>query len=164
VPSWAKDASIGARMINARAETLTKKFGPAFERRRCVIPADGFYEWDKLPDGKRQPYYIHRADGAPLTFAGLWEFWRDPANDEIELRTCTIITTDANDLIRPVHDRMPAVLAPSDWVRWLDRDNHDVGSLAGLLAPADARQFEMYAVSTAVNSVRNNDATLNHPT
>lgn len=164
VPSWAKDPSIGARMINARAETLAKKFRPAFERRRCLVPADGFYEWEKLPDGKRQPYYFHRADGAPLTFAGLWEFWRDPRNAEIELRTCTIITTDANDIVRPVHDRMPAVLAPSDWARWLDRDQHDVESLAPLLRPADGRQFEMYPVGTAVNSVRNNDASLNRRT
>jgi putative SOS response-associated peptidase YedK len=163
VPSWAKDPGVGARMINARAETLTKKFGPAFERRRCLIPADGFYEWEKLDDGTRQPYYIHRADGAPLTFAGLWEFWRDPRDNGRELRTCTIITTDANDLVRPIHDRMPVVLAPSDWERWLDRDSHDVAALAPLLAPADPRQFELYAVDKAVNSVRNNNATLITP-
>ena len=160
VPSWAKDPSGAARMINARSETLTQKFGNAFERRRCLVTADGFYEWDKLPDGTRQPYYIRRADGAPLTFGGLWEFWRDPRDEARELRTCTIITTDANDLIRPIHDRMPVVLAPSDWARWLDRDNRDVRTIKPLLVPADPRQFEMYQVSRAVNSIRNNDESL----
>ena len=166
VPSWAKDPGVGARMINARAETLTKKFKAPLERRRCVIPADGFYEWEKTDDGKKQPWFIRRADGAPLTFAGLWEVWWPPNVDRDNtdpLRTCTIITTEANDLVGRIHDRMPAMLAPSDWERWLDPDNGDVGALLALLGPADARMLEMFEVSTRVNSVRNNDGELIRP-
>lgn len=159
VPSWAKDPSVGSRMINARAETLEKKFGKAFERRRCLIPADGFYEWERRDDGTKQPWFIHRADGAPMVFAGLWEVWWDPAAEEDAepLRSCTIVTTDANDLVRPLHDRMPVVLAPADWDLWLDREVTDPKALRGLLVPADPRALEMFEVSTRVNSVRNND-------
>ena len=99
VPSWAKDPSIGSRMINARAETLERKFRRALERRRCLVPADGFYEWERRDDGTKQPWFIVRADGAPMVFAGLWELWRPPgAEGDEPLRTCTIITTEANDL------------------------------------------------------------------
>ncbi|HEX2849765.1 MAG TPA: SOS response-associated peptidase [Acidimicrobiales bacterium] len=159
VPSWAKDPSIGSRMINARAETVDKKFGRALERRRCLIPADGFYEWERRSDGAKQPWFIHRADGAPMVFAGLWEVWFDPgAGDGAEpLRTCTILTTEANDLVRPLHDRMPVVLSPADWDLWLDRAVTDPVALRGLLQPADARSLEMFEVSTRVNNVRNND-------
>jgi putative SOS response-associated peptidase YedK len=162
VPSWAKDVKIGARMINARAETLDSKFKAAFSRRRCLIPADGFYEWQKLDAKTKQPWFVHRADGAPMVFAGLWEVWRDPAGPEDGplLRTCTIVTTSANDLVARIHDRMPAVLSPSDWDRWLDRSITDTAEVRDLLAPADPRLFEMYEVSTEVNSVRNNSGQL----
>lgn len=165
VPHWAKDRSIGSRMINARAETLAAKFGPAFERRRCLIPADGFYEWERRADGTKQPWFIHRADNAPMAFAGLWERWRDPAapDDAEPLRTCTIITTDANELIAPLHDRMPVVLAPSAWDRWLDRDTRDTDALQRLLVPADPRSLERWPVSTRVNSVRNDGPDLLDP-
>lgn len=165
VPSWAKDVKIGARMINARAETLTSKFGRAFERRRCLLPADGFYEWEKREGGGKQAWFIHRTDEAPLVFGGLWELWRDPEGpeDADPLRTCTIITTAANDLLRPIHDRMPVVISPSDWDRWLDRDLTDPAAVQDLLAPADPRQFERYEVSPRVNSVRNNAGDLVAP-
>ena len=163
VPSWAKDVGVGARMINARAESINKKFGRAFERRRCLLPADGFYEWEKKDDGTKQPWFVHRADGAPIVFAGLWEvWWPEGANrDEDEpLRTCTIVTTDANDLLRPIHDRMPVLLSPNDWDAWLDRDNTDLDALRRLLVPADPRALEMFEVSPRVNSVKNNDGDL----
>lgn len=165
VPHWAKDRKIGSRMINARAETLRSKFGRAFERRRCLVPADGFYEWQTRADGKKQPWFIHRVDGAPMTFAGLWELWRDPegSEDAEPLQTCTIITTEANEVIAPLHDRMPVVLAPSQWDTWLDRDNHDLDALEALLVPADPRSIELWPVSTRVNSVRNDGADLLEP-
>ncbi len=161
VPSWAKDPSIGSRMINARAETLERKFRRALERRRCLVPADGFYEWERRDDGTKQPWFIVRADGAPMVFAGLWELWRPPgAEGDEPLRTCTIITTEANDLVARLHDRMPVVLGPSDWDRWLDRAVTDPAAVRDLLAPPDPRAFEMYEVSTRVNNVRNNDGRL----
>ena len=165
VPFWAKDAKGGARMINARAETLESKFRRTLERRRCVVPADGFYEWEKLEGGGKQPWFIHRADGAPMVFAGLWEVWKpEGASEEEEpLRTCTIITTAANELLARIHDRMPAVLSPQDWDLWLDRSVTDPAAVRHLLVPADPRQFDLYEVSNAVNSVRNNSGELVAP-
>ncbi|HVF32288.1 MAG TPA: SOS response-associated peptidase [Acidimicrobiales bacterium] len=165
VPFWAKDAKVGARMINARAETLASKFRHTFERRRCLVPADGFYEWEKLEDGRKQPWFIHRADGAPMVFAGLWEVWKPEgaAEQDEPLRTCSIITTSANQLLARIHDRMPAVISPHDWDLWLDRSITDPSALRHLLAPADPRQFDMFEVSTAVNSVRNNSGELVSP-
>lgn len=165
VPFWAKDPKVGARMINARAETLDTKFRRTFERRRCLLPADGFYEWEKRPDGRKQPWFIQRADGAPMVFAGLWEVWKpaDAPDDAQPLRTCSIITTAANDLLGRIHDRMPAVLSPSDWDLWLDRDVTDTSAVKHLLAPADPRLFDMFPVSTQVNSVRNNSGDLVAP-
>lgn len=165
VPSWAKDPKIGSRMINARAETLAAKFRRPFERRRCLLPADGFYEWEKRDDGTKQPWFIHRADGAPMVFGGLWEVWKpEGASDEEEpLRTCSIITTGANEMLGRIHDRMPLVLAPDDWELWLDRDTTNADALVPLLRPADPRQFDLYEVSTAVNSVRNNSGELVAP-
>lgn len=165
VPFWAKDPKVGARMINARAETLESKFRRTFERRRCLVPADGFYEWEKLDGGGKQPWFIHRADGAPMVFAGLWEIWKpEGASDDDEpLRTCSIITTEANDLLSRIHDRMPCVLSPSDWDLWLDRSVTDTSAVRHLLAPADPRLFDMFEVSTAVNSVRNNSGDLVTP-
>ncbi|HEX4978872.1 MAG TPA: SOS response-associated peptidase [Acidimicrobiales bacterium] len=169
VPSWAKDPGVGARMINVRAETIATKFRAALERRRCLVPADGFYEWERrLADGKvaKQPWFVRRADGAPLVFAGMWEvWWPDGADRDAEepLRTCTIVTTAANELLEPIHDRMPAILSPADADRWLDRDLRDPVELVGLLQPFDPRALERFEVSTRVNSVKNNDGDLVRP-
>jgi putative SOS response-associated peptidase YedK len=175
VPSWAKDISIGSRLINARAETVSEKpsFRRAFAKRRCLLPADGYYEWQVLegkgPKGKnlKQPFFIHRADGGPLAFAGLYELWRDrehPDGDpDAWLWTATIITTSAPDELGQIHDRMPMVIAPDSWADWLDPGNSDVGDLRALLAPAAARGLATYPVSTAVNAVRNNGPELIEP-
>jgi putative SOS response-associated peptidase YedK len=162
VPFWSKDAKGGPKMINARAETLATKFKRTFSRRRCLLPADGFYEWEKLEDGTKQPWFIHRADGAPMVFAGLWEIWKpEGASDEDEpLRTCSIVTTAANELLGRIHDRMPLVLGPSEWDEWLDRDVTDVAQVSHLLRPTDPRLFDMYEVSKGVNSVKNNSGEL----
>jgi len=160
VPSWAKDMKLGQKMINARAETLLEKnvFKAALKRRRCIIPVDGFYEWKVIPGQKaKQPYFIHRADGEPLAFAGLWETWRDPnaGPDAPVLHSATIVTVAANGDMAPIHDRMPAVLTPATWAEWLDRGNDDVASLTGLLVPAPDGLLTMHRVSTDVNNVRN---------
>jgi putative SOS response-associated peptidase YedK len=161
VPLWAKDPKIGSKMINARAETLAEKnaYKAAFKRRRCLIPADGFYEWKKdpaaPPKAKKQPYFIHRADGEPYAFAGLWEVWRGPEKDQEPLRSCTIITTAPNDVMASIHDRMPVILPASAWDAWLDRENDDLDLLGKLLVPADPALTVMHPVSTQVNNVRN---------
>ena len=144
-------------MINARAETVATKnaYRSAFKRRRCLIAADGFYEWQRLDDKTKQPMYIHRADGDPLAFAGLHERWTD-AEGLREIHTCTIITTTPNDMMAPIHDRMPVLLAPRDWERWLDPEHDDVDDLQSLLVPAPDSLLTAYAVSTEVNNVRNN--------
>jgi putative SOS response-associated peptidase YedK len=165
VPFWAKDPKIGDRMINARAETLltSNAFKRAFERRRCIVPADGFYEWQKV-EGKRPkvPWFIRRRDGEPLAFAGLWDTWHDRAagDDAPRLRTCVIITTRPNDLLAPIHDRMPVVLPESEWDTWLSVDNHDTGTLTNLLVPLPANELEAWTVSTLVNKADNNSAEL----
>ncbi len=168
VPFWAKDPKIGNRMINARAETLAEKnaYKRPFAKKRCIVPADGFYEWKRIAGQKRkQPMYLQRVDGEPLAFAGLWEVWRDENRTDtdgrpMELHSCTIITTDANDVVADVHDRMPAVLPPDSWDRWLDRDNHDVDALGTLLVPAPNHLIRLHPVSTEVNNVRNNGTQL----
>ena len=182
VPSWAKDLSMGDRLINARAESVAEKpaFRRAFAKRRCIVPADAFYEWKvgERPEREhgasagrrapRQPYCIRRRDGEPLAFAGLWEIWRDPAIDDADapdawVRSCTIITTRANGVLAPIHDRMPVVLDEAVWDEWLDPTRHDVAALDALLAPAPDDWVEAYPVSTRVNSPRNNDADLVAP-
>jgi putative SOS response-associated peptidase YedK len=175
VPSWAKDISIGSRLINARAETVSEKpsFRRAFARRRCLLPADGYYEWQVLENagprgGKRkQPYFIHRADGGVMAFAGLYELWRDKAvpdgDPDAWLWTATIITTSAPDELGQIHDRMPMVIAPESWADWLDPGNSDTSDLRALLAPAAARGLATYPVSAEVNSVRNNGPELVQP-
>ncbi len=160
VPSWAKDPKIGSRMINARAETLAEKnaFKASFKRRRCLIPADGFYEWKRHPTepkGKKQPFFIHRPDGEPYAFAGLWEVWRGPDKDQEPLRSCTIITTSPNRPMTAIHDRMPVILPRETWETWLDRDTDDLELLGRLLVPSSPRLITMHAVSTGVNNVRN---------
>ena len=171
VPSWAKDASIGSRLVNARVETLAEKpaFRRAFAKRRCLVPADGFYEWhptDRIGRAGRplkQPYYIHRADGRSLAMAGLYEWWRDPAVPEGDpaawLLSCTIITTEATDEIGRIHDRMPMIVASRDWDAWLD----PAVPAGHVLVPATAGELVAYPVSTAVNNVRNNGPDLVAP-
>ncbi len=168
VPFWAKDTAVGDRMINARAEKLLRSnaFRRAFERRRCIVPADGFYEWQKL-EGRRvkQPWFIRRRDGEPLAFAGLWETWRDPqqGEDAPRLRSCVIITTEPNDLVAPIHDRMPVVLPESAWDAWLDVENRDTASLGKLLVPLPASELEAWPVSTMVNKADHNGPELVEP-
>ena len=152
VPSWAKDPEIGARMINARSETAPEKpsFRGAFRRRRCLIPADGFYEW-RREEGGKQPFYIRTNDGRPFAFAGLWESWNDG-----EIRSCTILTTSANDLVGPVHERMPVILPAADRDAWLDPEA-EREELVSLLRPYEGNDLETFPVSRFVNSPRNND-------
>lgn len=155
IPHWADSAKVGSRMFNARAETLSTSpaFRAALKRRRCLVPVDSFYEWRRA--GKvRQPFRISRTDGRPLALAGLWAGWRDPETDEVR-RTFTIVTTSPNDLMRPIHNRMPVILEPDAWARWLDPTLPDRGELNGLLVPAEDGSLEAYPVSRAVNSVRN---------
>lgn len=160
VPHWAKDPSIGSRMINSRADSAATKpaFRTSLKHRRCLLPAEGWYEWKR--DGKlKQPFFMTRTDGQSLAFAGLWATWRpkDAADDEPPLVTCSVITTDAIGEIAEVHDRMPLLLAPSDWQRWLDPDVEDV---AEILATPPSLQLvdavELRPVSDQVNNVRNN--------
>ncbi len=134
IPSWAKDPKMGARMINARAETVAEKpaFRTVFRRRRCLVVADGFYEWQQQK-GKKQPFAFRLHDGQPFGFAGLWEHWEAPDGEAIE--SCTILTTDANELVRPIHDRMPVILDPKDYDVWLDPALQKAESLQQLLCP-----------------------------
>jgi putative SOS response-associated peptidase YedK len=154
IPSWAKDPAIGNKMINARAETVSEKpsFRSAFKKRRCLILADGFYEWKKTDDGK-QPYHIKMQDGSPFAFAGLWETWQ---NGE-EIRSCTIITTEANGLMNEIHHRMPVILPPEDYGMWLDPDFDEKDPLTSLLKPYPADAMEAYPVSRRVNKPSNNE-------
>jgi putative SOS response-associated peptidase YedK len=160
VPSWAKDVSVGNRMINLRADTVKGKAGfrKTLGKRRCIIPADGFYEWKNMGKGrKKQPFFIRSRDGKPLALAGLWEVWKDREQQDAEwLKSCTIITTEPNALLKPIHDRMPVVLPPESWDTWLDPANDDVESLEKLLVPAPEDLLELVPVSTEVNSVKNN--------
>jgi len=157
IPSWAKDPSIGSRMINARAETLAEKpsFRTAFKRRRCLILADGFYEWRKEASGKgKTPMYIRLKSGEPFAFAGLWEAWHGPESDETML-SCTIITTTPNTLMEKIHDRMPVILKPDVYERWLDPADQEPGRLAGLLKPYPASHMTAHPVSKLVNKPQN---------
>jgi len=154
VPFWADDLKIGNRLINARRETVRtlRPFRDAYSRRRCLVPADGFYEWRK--EGKaRQPMLIRRQDQAPFAFAGLWERWHNPADGSV-VRSCTIITCPANELVAPIHDRMPVILAPEHHARWLDPAAADPQSL---LAPFPAALLESFAVNPRVNSPQHDD-------
>jgi len=162
VPRWAKDPSIGARMINARGETIADKpsFRMSYRRHRCLLPANGFYEW-KAPAAsageaaRKQPLHIGMADGSLFGLAGLYERWR--GDDDNVLDTCTIVTTEANALVKPIHDRMPLIVAHGDYARWLDPANADV---ADLIAPYPADAMAYYPISSRVNSVRHDDASL----
>jgi putative SOS response-associated peptidase YedK len=155
IPSWADDPSIGNRLINARAETVAEKpsFRSAFRKRRCLVLADGFFEWQKV-DGKKQPYYFQLKDNCPFAFAGLWEHWERVGK---KIESGTILTTAANDLLRNVHDRMPVILHPADYERWLDPDNQTGKNLDKLLCPFPAEEMQSFPVSTHVNNPRNDD-------
>ena len=151
IPSWADDPSIGNRMINARCETVAEKpaFRAALRRRRCLVVADGFYEWKTEGRGK-QPYFIHFSDDRPFAFAGLWESWEGPDHSSIE--SCTILTTEANELMRPIHERMPVILRRQDYARWLSPAEQDPQLLLPLLIPCDSDEMEAYPVSRKVNN------------
>jgi putative SOS response-associated peptidase YedK len=161
VPGWAKDASIstGSKMINARSETLTSKptFARLLRRRRCLIPADGFYEWKRWPDGKgKTPYRFTLKDRRPFAFAGLWDHWGSP--DGSELLTCTIITTSANELVAPVHDRMPVILRDEDVQHWVTAAEKPGEEFVPMLRPYPAELMQAYPVSSRVNGVKQDDA------
>ena len=156
VPSWAKDPKLGARMINARSETLAEKpsFRVAFRRRRCLILADGFYEWKEEPGSKtKTPYYIRLKSGKAFAFAGLWENWHSP--DGSQILSCTIITTQPNELLADIHNRMPVILPPGAYKQWLTPGESDTRDLAGLLKPYPASEMKAYPVSTLVNNPAN---------
>jgi putative SOS response-associated peptidase YedK len=156
IPWFAKDSKIGARHINARAETVHSKpaFKESLQRRRCIVPADGFFEWEPQQSGGKLPHYMFRKDGSPLAFAGLWASWRDQAGQR--LTSCAVITTTPNDLIAPIHDRMPVVLTEDHWDQWLDPDFGDTEELRAMLGPVDSAVMAEYPVSTLVNKVANN--------
>ncbi len=162
VPSWAKDPSVGYKMINARSETASEKpsFRSAFKRRRCLIPSDGFYEWTKQ-DKSKVPMYIHLEDNELFAFAGLWEVWQSP--DGSELQTCTILTTEPNDLIKPLHHRMAVILEKSDYDTWLDSDEVPTDVLQSLMKPYPQEKMRVYEVSTLVNSPKNDEPALIEP-
>ena len=157
IPSWAKDPSIGARMINARAETIAEKpsLHTALRRRRCLVLADGFYEWQRVPGSRaKRPMRIVMRTGEPFAFAGLWETWRDPDGQVIP--SCTIITAGANELLEPIHHRMPVILPRESESLWLDASVDDPRLLEHLLGPYDSDRMDAYEVSTLVNSAANN--------
>ena len=156
IPSWAKDPAIGNKMINARAETVSEKpsFRSAFKRRRCLIVADGFYEWQKTDGGAKQPFYFRMKDSSPFAFAGIWETW-DGRGEEI--RSCNIITTDANDLMREIHHRMPVILPAENHAAWLDPGFEEKEALLDLLRPYPSEEMEAYPVSRRVNRPSNNE-------
>jgi putative SOS response-associated peptidase YedK len=154
VPSWSKGPDSRYSMINARAETVNSKpaYRNAFKHRRCIIPTEGFYEW-KGGKGGKSPYLIRREDSAPFAMAGLWERWRSEEGEALE--SCTIIVTDANELVRDIHDRMPVILAREDYEGWLDPNNKDFERLQAILTPANPERWTMHPVSRQVNSPRN---------
>jgi putative SOS response-associated peptidase YedK len=153
IPFWAEDPKVGYSTINARAETVATKpaFREAFKKRRCLVVADGFYEWQKT-NGRKQPFLIHMKGDQPFAFAGLWERWK---RGDKQIRSCSIIVTEPNDLVEPIHDRMPVILAPDDYGLWLDPEVEDGKRLQGLLRPFPADEMEAYPISTVVNNPRN---------
>jgi putative SOS response-associated peptidase YedK len=156
IPFWAKDSKIGSKMINARSETAAEKpsFRSAMRYRRCLVPADGFYEWQKI-DGRKQPVRIQRKDGGVFAMAGLWERWKKPDGGEKE--SCTLLTTEPNDLLAQVHNRMPVILSPDDFDLWLDASVQNADAVQHLLRPYPGEDMRYYPVSTYVNNPRNDD-------
>jgi len=175
IPSWAKDPAIGNRMINARMESVADKpaYKRAFASRRCLLPADGYFEWypteelTKAGKPRKQPFFIHPTDGGVLVMAGLYEIWKDPTRDDddpLQFRwTCTVLTTDAEDSLGHIHDRMPLMVSPDHWGAWLDPTVSGRDDLLGLLTPAAPGRLEAYPVSTLVSNVRNNGPELLEP-
>jgi putative SOS response-associated peptidase YedK len=159
IPSWAKDASMGARLINARSETVTEKpsFREAYKRRRCIVPADGIYEWQRA-GGWKQPFFFHMRDDRVFGFAGLWDKWRDKEGKIIE--SCAILTTEANEVFRTVHDRMPVILPPETYDEWLGDDPRGVEALKELLRPYPSSEMVAYPVGPRVNSPQNQGSDL----
>ena len=155
VPFWAKDRKIGARLINARVETAAEKpaFRDSFTARRCIIPAEGFYEWEPKDRGKL-PHYFFAFDRRPLALAGLWSTWKDPESGD-RVQTCTILTTEPDDVVQPIHDRMPVILPDTTWDPWLDPEMTDAGVISDLLASSAGPELIEHAVSTLVNGVAN---------
>lgn len=158
VPFWAKDTNIGYKMINARSETVASKpsFREAFKKRRCLILADGFYEW-KGKKGEKQPMFITTPDASPFAFAGLWETWHDKQNQDAAYRSCTIITRDAVGAVRKLHHRMPVIMHPDAYGQWLDIDNRDPDALSSILQTNSLTDLVFHPVANQVNAVRNND-------
>lgn len=166
VPAWADDPEIGRRMINARAESVAHKpaFKNALRKRRCLIPADGFYEWQRPGEGEsgpKQPYHVKLDDGSLFAFAGLWESWESPAGDRMQ--STTIVTTDANELMARIHHRMPVILSPDDYDAWLDPETRDPEDLLPLLVPYPSESMRAHPVSTRVNAPANDDASCVEP-
>jgi putative SOS response-associated peptidase YedK len=155
IPAWAKERSIAQKMINARSETVLEKpaFKTVFKSRRCLIVADGFYEWRKNEDGSKTPMHIRMADGLPFGLAGLWERWTDPANGEIVTST-TILTTSPNELMATIHNRMPVIIPHPQYTDWLRRDNTNLDELQGMMIPYDPAAMVAYEVSKKVNNAR----------
>jgi len=162
IPSWAKDSSVGASMINARSETAHEKpaFRDALKYRRCLIPADGFYEWQRKA-GSKQPFCFEVNDGELFAFAGIWEGWKNP--DGAWVKTCSILTTTPNAVTSAIHDRMPVILDVSNYDLWLDPGMQDVAAVSELLKPYDARLMRCYPVSTRINHVANDDEECSRP-
>lgn len=164
IPAWAKEPATMPMLNNARGETVGEKpmFRQAFRKRRCLIPASGFYEWKAVPGQKlKQPFYISHADGSPMSFAGLWESARNAAGERIE--TCTIITTDANAVLAPIHHRMPVIVERKDWDVWLDTEVTPEALPRELIGPADAEKMQAWGVAHAVNKVGNDSPELLRP-
>lgn len=157
IPWYAKDSKVAARHINARIETVASKtaFKDSFARKRCIVPADGFFEWEPMEGKGKLPHYVYQQEGAPIGFAGLWASWKDPDSGD-RLHTCTILTGDPDAVVRPIHDRMPVMLVPDVWDAWLDPANDDPEALLDLLRGRPNVQLAEHPVSTLVNSVRNN--------
>jgi putative SOS response-associated peptidase YedK len=164
VPYWAKDMKIGYSLINAKAETVAEKpaFREAFKSRRCLIAADGFYEWKKLDAKTKQPYAITMKDRSMFGFAGLWERWKDKASGEV-VRSCTIITTTPNEVSAPIHDRMPVIIAPEDYGKWLGEEEADPVRLLQMLKPFPAEAMMAFPVDARVGNVKNDEAALIEP-
>ncbi len=163
IPSWVKDPQSFTLLINARSETAAAKpsFRSAFKRRRCLVPASGFYEWQRRSGSKKQPYWVRPRHGGPIGFAGLWETWMGA--DGSEMDSAAILTTEANAAIRHIHHRMPVVIQPQDFARWLDTNETEAGDLSDLLTAPDDDFFEAIPVSSRVNAVRNDDADNQEP-
>lgn len=164
IPFWHKDTSKLSGYINARSETVdsSNAFRNAFKKRRCLIVADGFYEWQKQEEGPKIPLFIHMTDHQPFGMAGLWERWQHPETGEV-WTTCTILTTTPNEMMKPIHHRMPVILPTEDFARWLDPQADDTEALKMLLKPLPSEAMTAYSVSRSVNNVRNDDPSLIEP-